>query len=994
MDESKFRTIGGSTFERGDALIAQRKKGWGLAILSALALHVGVGALIGEWWSSPVEERIASAGPKVMVYLARMQGEAGGVSQGEAAADARPSKARSASVFESASEARIEAESATWSSAAIDTAAASADMPEAVPSPKDRLDSTSSEQTLTTSLSKPSSPATAQVEIASTPVSAPIPFESDEVASSSLASPKESMPKESVRHALGTESDGVSKSDPVIEREDPKIPMSHSESVESAAEARVEAEPAIDSPATVDTAVDATFADAGVPKTVPLPKDRSDSTSAERTLTTSLSKPSSPTTAQVEIASTPVSAPIPFESDEVASSSLASQKESMPKESVLLALGTESDGVSKSDPVIERDDPKIPMSRSESVESVAEMKFEAEPAIDPPATVDTAVDAAFADAGVPKTAPLPKDRLDWTPPERALTSSLSKPSSPATAQVEIASTPVPAPTPLESEEVASSSLASPKESMPKESVPLALGTESDGVSKSDPVIERDDPKIPMYRSESVESAAEMKFEAEPAIDPPATVDTAVDAAFADAAGVSKTFPLPKDRSDSTSAERTLTPSMPKTTLTTVQAEIASTLAPTSIPSESDRFAFKAHDAVVSKGEAVAEAESPKPLLEPSLKPADESKFEAEPVIETPPAVPDAGVLPEVASPSMNRPDSPSMERTLTSSLSKPPPPTAARDEIAAPEVSPPIEIEEIASSLPALPNEAIPKEPVHFAFETDEGEVPKSDEVIEPGVSKAETPRSEPVFEEGLVIEPFADSSSARSDASEIDPSPKVPSAPAQRVALASSSPNPLPSAAVPSEIVSLATSISSPVEREEDVSSSSSKSPLSDSAPVESVVSARGPKAPNSSLALAAPTSSGNSSTTMATTDIEAGESGPEEGDPEGESQEDGGSEVAAASKSERFAYLEGIRSRLARYKKYPRQARRRHLEGSALLAFVVDREGRVIEHRIERSAGHRLLDSEARRLIERAAPFPPIPAKLNLPRMLIRVPVEFYLN
>ena len=982
-------------------MIAQRKKGWGLAILSALALHVGVGALIGGWWSSPVEERIASAGPKVMVYLARMQGEAGGVSQGEAAADARPSKARSASVFESASEARIEAESATWSSAAIDTAAASADMPEAVPSPKDRLDSTSSEQTLTTSLSKPSSPATAQVEIASTPVSAPIPFESDEVASSSLASPKESMPKESVRHALGTESDGVSKSDPVIEREDPKIPMSHSESVESAAEARVEAEPAIDSPATVDTAVDATFADAGVPKTVPLPKDRSDSTSAERTLTTSLSKPSSPTTAQVEIASTPVSAPIPFESDEVASSSLASQKESMPKESVLLALGTESDGVSKSDPVIERDDPKIPMSRSESVESAAEMKFEAESAIDPPATVDTAVDATFADVGVPKTAPLPKDRLDWTPPERALTSSLSKPSSPTTAQVEIASTPVPAPTPLESEEVASSSLASPKESMPKESVRLALGTESDGVSKSDPVIERDDPKAPRSRSESVESAAETNFESEPAIDPPATVDIAVDAVFADA-GVSKTFPLPKDRSDSTSAERTLTPSMPKTTLTTVQAEIASTLALTSIPSESDRYAFKAHDAVVSKGEAVAEAESPKPLLEPSLKPAEESKFEAELVIDTPSAVPDAGVLTEVASPSMNRPDSPSMERTLTSSISKPPPPTAAQDEIAAPEVSPPIETEEIASSLPALPNEAIPKEPVHFAFETDEGEVPKSDEVIEPGVSKAEPPRSEPVVdpaakpevEAGLVIESSADSFSARSDALEVDPSPKVPSAPVQRVALASSSPNPLPSAAVPSEIASLATSISSPVEREEDVSSSSSKSPLSDSAPVESVVSARGPKAPNSSLALAAPTSSGNSSTTMATTDIEAGESGPEEGDPEGESQEDGGSEVAAASKSERFAYLEGIRSRLARYKKYPRQARRRHLEGSALLAFVVDREGRVIEHRIERSAGHRLLDSEARRLIERAAPFPPIPAKLNLPRMLIRVPVEFYLN
>lgn len=83
-----------------------------------------------------------------------------------------------------------------------------------------------------------------------------------------------------------------------------------------------------------------------------------------------------------------------------------------------------------------------------------------------------------------------------------------------------------------------------------------------------------------------------------------------------------------------------------------------------------------------------------------------------------------------------------------------------------------------------------------------------------------------------------------------------------------------------------------------------------------------------------------------------------------------------------------------LERHKQYPRRARLRRQEGMALLYFVVDRRGTVIEYRLERSSGQPALDEEVLGMIERAQPLPPMPEDMDREHLELIVPVEFFLR
>lgn len=91
---------------------------------------------------------------------------------------------------------------------------------------------------------------------------------------------------------------------------------------------------------------------------------------------------------------------------------------------------------------------------------------------------------------------------------------------------------------------------------------------------------------------------------------------------------------------------------------------------------------------------------------------------------------------------------------------------------------------------------------------------------------------------------------------------------------------------------------------------------------------------------------------------------------------------------------YLAALRAWLERHKEYPSRARRRRIEGTALLVFVMDRSGKVLAQRIERSAGEPTLDRAALEMIDRAQPLPPLPDGLGGARLEIRVPVQFRLR
>ncbi len=80
-----------------------------------------------------------------------------------------------------------------------------------------------------------------------------------------------------------------------------------------------------------------------------------------------------------------------------------------------------------------------------------------------------------------------------------------------------------------------------------------------------------------------------------------------------------------------------------------------------------------------------------------------------------------------------------------------------------------------------------------------------------------------------------------------------------------------------------------------------------------------------------------------------------------------------------------------LERNKRYPSEARNRHQQGVARLAFSIDRQGHVVSSRIVASSGSSALDQETLDLVQRAQPFPPPPPELPGAEVSLTVPVRF---
>jgi protein TonB len=65
--------------------------------------------------------------------------------------------------------------------------------------------------------------------------------------------------------------------------------------------------------------------------------------------------------------------------------------------------------------------------------------------------------------------------------------------------------------------------------------------------------------------------------------------------------------------------------------------------------------------------------------------------------------------------------------------------------------------------------------------------------------------------------------------------------------------------------------------------------------------------------------------------------------------------------------------------------------MEGTAVISFAIDSGGRVVRSRLARSSGHDLLDREVLAMLDRAKPFPPIPAEVGRRSLSLSVPVAF---
>jgi len=83
-----------------------------------------------------------------------------------------------------------------------------------------------------------------------------------------------------------------------------------------------------------------------------------------------------------------------------------------------------------------------------------------------------------------------------------------------------------------------------------------------------------------------------------------------------------------------------------------------------------------------------------------------------------------------------------------------------------------------------------------------------------------------------------------------------------------------------------------------------------------------------------------------------------------------------------------------LNKVKRYPRDAHFARQQGVPYIRFVMNREGKVVSVRLERSSGFRSLDQEAMALPKRAQPLPKPPEDVRGDTIELVVPVEFFMR
>lgn len=93
--------------------------------------------------------------------------------------------------------------------------------------------------------------------------------------------------------------------------------------------------------------------------------------------------------------------------------------------------------------------------------------------------------------------------------------------------------------------------------------------------------------------------------------------------------------------------------------------------------------------------------------------------------------------------------------------------------------------------------------------------------------------------------------------------------------------------------------------------------------------------------------------------------------------------------------AYARKLSQVVGRQRRYPASAARLGMEGRARVHVSINRDGSLAgAPRLMRSSGHEVLDAEALRMVEAAAPFAPLPEGLPRPSAEFVIPVDFSLR
>lgn len=111
----------------------------------------------------------------------------------------------------------------------------------------------------------------------------------------------------------------------------------------------------------------------------------------------------------------------------------------------------------------------------------------------------------------------------------------------------------------------------------------------------------------------------------------------------------------------------------------------------------------------------------------------------------------------------------------------------------------------------------------------------------------------------------------------------------------------------------------------------------------------------------------------------------------PAGEQVGTGGKRVADGGKALLSSYAGRVAAHLQRYKRYPGEAARNRLSGTAVVTFTLGADGRVRASKLSRGSGQSVFDQEVMAMVQRASPFPPIPRDTGKSSYTFTVPVHF---
>ncbi|MCB9990571.1 MAG: energy transducer TonB [Rhodospirillales bacterium] len=100
-----------------------------------------------------------------------------------------------------------------------------------------------------------------------------------------------------------------------------------------------------------------------------------------------------------------------------------------------------------------------------------------------------------------------------------------------------------------------------------------------------------------------------------------------------------------------------------------------------------------------------------------------------------------------------------------------------------------------------------------------------------------------------------------------------------------------------------------------------------------------------------------------------------------------------AGGSGQEKIRYQDIVRAAIEAHRFYPHSARRRNIEGDAVIKISISKNGSILTKKLVKGTGHHILDQTVLDIVDSAAPLPAVPPSLPAP-LSLNIPIGFKLK